>query len=170
MGFNMNSSEALFEQSYGMQDDSIKAKLLNRIIAKAVDFLIVVALLEIMPTIGFFAGLAYLLVADGLFQGRSIGKRIVGLKVVYHISDDMTVNCGYKESVLRNSPFAAAYVLAGMLVFIPLLGWLLAFAVIAAILIFEGLVMLGSEDDMRLGDEIAKTRVLVDKEGRFNVS
>lgn len=166
----MNSSEELFERSYDMQEDLVKAKLLNRIIAKAIDFLIVVALLEIMPGIGFFAGLAYLLFADGLFRGRSIGKRLVGLKVVYYINDDKTADCGYKESALRNSPFAAAYVLSGVLIFIPLLGWVLSFAVIAAILIFEGLVMLGSEDDMRLGDEIAKTRVLVDKEGRFNVS
>lgn len=170
MEVNMNSSEALFEQSCGMQEDSTKAKFLSRIIARAIDFLIVVALLEIVPGIGFFAGVAYILIADGLFRGRSIGKRLAGLKVVHHINDNMTEDCGYKESALRNSPFAAAYVLAGILVFIPLLGWILSFAVIAAVLIFEGLVMLGSEDDMRLGDEIANTRVLVDKEGRFNVS
>ena len=37
---------------------------------------------------------------------------------------------------------------------------LISFVVIAGIIIFESLVMLGNEDGMRLGDEIAKTQVV----------
>ena len=147
----------------------MNAKLLNRISAKSIDFFIIIALYEIIPGIGYFAGLAYLLMADGLFQGRSIGKRLMGIKVVYYITD-MTTACDYKESVYRNSLFAAGYLMAGVLKAIPLLGEILAFVVIAAVLVFEGLVMIGSEEGMRYGDEFAKTRVIEDKEGGLNVS
>ena len=166
----MNSSELLFDRSYDMQEGWIKAKLFERVIARSIDFLIVIALFELIPRAGFLAGLGYLLIADGLFDGRSVGKKVIGLKVVFDSDKDTAVNCTYRESALRNSPLAAGYVLAGILGIVPLLGWILSFAVIAVILIFESLVMIGSEDDMRLGDEIAKTRVVMFKEGGENVS
>ncbi len=147
----------------------MNAKLFNRIIAKSIDFIIVIALFEIIPKIGYFAGLAYLLAADGLFQGRSIGKRLMSIKVVYYITD-ITTTCDYKESVYRNSLFAAGYLIAGILGAIPLLGGILAFVVITAVLVFEGLVMIGSEEGMRYGDEFAKTRVIEDTERGLNVS
>ncbi len=147
----------------------MNVKLLNRIVAKSIDFFIVIALCEIIPKIGYFAGLAYLLTADGLFYGRSIGKRLMGLKVVYYITDS-TTSCGYRESVYRNSLFAAGYLLAGLFGAVPLLGGILAFVIITAVLVFESLVMIGSEEGMRFGDEFAKTRVVEDKEGGTHVS
>jgi hypothetical protein len=53
---------------------------------------------------------------------------------------------------------------------IPIIGWLLSLAVITLVPVFEFLVMTGSETGMRLGDEIAKTRVVEDKQGGLNVS
>ena len=53
-----------------------KATVLNRFIAKILDFLIVLGLGAIAPPYGFWAGLWYLLVADG-FSGQSIGKRLI---------------------------------------------------------------------------------------------
>ena len=53
---------------------------------------------------------------------------------------------------------------------IPLIGWLLALAVVSLMPAFEFLVMTGSDTGMRLGDEIAKTRVVDDKQGGLNVS
>jgi hypothetical protein len=38
------------------------------------------------------------------------------------------------------------------------------------IVLFESLVMLGSNKGMRLGDEIAKTRVVEEKRGGLDVS
>ena len=43
-----------------------KADILNRLIAKSLDFLVVAALYEIPLRISFLAALAYLLLADGL--------------------------------------------------------------------------------------------------------
>ncbi len=42
-----------------------KAQVLNRFIAKLIDLFIVAAAAELVDPVGFLAGLAYLLVADG---------------------------------------------------------------------------------------------------------
>lgn len=160
----------LYGQSSMRKEDMTKAASLNRVIARTVDFIIVMAFLEIVPGVGYFAGLAYLLLADGLFRGRSVGKKLMGLRV--GISDDLSdrvSECGYKESVYRNFPFAAAYLLAGIVWHIPVLGAVLSFIIVAAVLVFESLVMLGSENGRRLGDELAMTQVVIDKEGGIHV-
>jgi len=163
----MNQSETQQEHSSGSQNELKKAGFLARIIARTIDLAIVVALYEIIPAIGFFAGLTYLLLCDGLFEGKSIGKSLTGLKVV---DKDNRGNCGFKESAFRNFPFAVAFIIFGILKVIPLLGWLISFVVIVGIHIFESIVIIGSENGMRLGDELANTRVVDDKQGGFNVS
>ena len=164
----MDNSESFDAQSLKGQQEIPRADLLNRTIAKAVDFLIVIALQEIIPTIGFFAGIAYMLIADGLFQGRSPGKRLVGLRVYVSSGTGYAV-CGFRESMIRNSPFAAAYLAYAVFSVIPAIGWLLAFLCVVAVVAFEGLVILGSEEGVRMGDELANTRVAEDGEGRINV-
>jgi uncharacterized RDD family membrane protein YckC len=139
-----------------------KAGLLNRVIAKAIDFIIIGAMLEIIPVAGYFAGLVYLLIADGLMDGKSVGKWLIGLRVVVKDSEPLR-SCGFSEAIIRNILFAAVYLLFGLLMGIPLIGWILSFAVIAAAVMFEGLIMFGSEDGSRFGDEIAKTWVIEEK-------
>jgi len=148
-----------------MSGDVKSASLLLRAIAKTLDFIIIAAAAEVIPKAGFFAGLAYLLIADGLFDGRSFGKKIIGLRVV---SADADKPCSFRDSILRNSIFAIGYLLYR----IPWFGWV--FIVIAMVL--EFIILLGSKNGMRLGDEIAKTRVVAtttDREtltGRLNAS
>lgn len=166
----MNSTKPLNDTSSDNREELEKADHLERIIARMIDFVIVMALLEIVPRVGYFAGLAYLLIADGLFQGRSVGKMLIGIKVVFNNGTDTAADCGFKESIYRNLPFAAGYILFGVFNGIPLIGWLFSLAVITLIPAFEFLVMTGSETGMRLGDEIAKTRVVEDKQGGLNVS
>jgi hypothetical protein len=161
----MSSTASLYEQSFEHREDLTKAKFINRIIAKTIDFIIVAALFEIIPKIGYFAGLTYLLIADGLFEGRSIGKRLIGLKVIYYNNSDTAIACGFKESIFRNFLFVIGYILSGILGIVPLIGWIFSFIIMLIILAFESLVMLGSENGMRLGDEIAKTQVVEDKKG-----
>jgi len=142
-----------------------RAGLLLRAIAKTLDFIIIAAVGEVIPKAGFFAGLAYLLIGDGLFDGRSLGKKLIGLRVV---SADTNEPCSFRGSILRNSIFGIGYLLYK----IPWLGWI--FIVIG--IVFEFIILLGSKDGMRLGDEIAKTRVvtvITDAEtltGRLNAS
>ncbi len=167
----MNQPDTFYERPFGKRKELMQVSFLNRAIAKTIDFIIVAALCAIIPKVGYLAGLIYLLIADGLFHGRSIGKKLTGLRVILSsTAADAITECGFKESIYRNSPFAIGYILYGILGVIPLIGWLFSFAVLAVILVFECLVMLGSDEGMRLGDEIAKTRVIEDRNGGLNVS
>lgn len=126
-----------------------KVSLLLRLTAKVLDFILIAAMAEIVPRAGFYAGLSYLLISDGLFNGRSIGKYLMGIRVV-----SLTTNgqCSMKESIVRNAPLGL-----GLLLYeIPWIGWV--FVVLVSV--FEFLVLLGSKDGMRLGDELAKTMVI----------
>jgi uncharacterized RDD family membrane protein YckC len=90
-----------------------------------------------------------LLISDGLFDGRSLGKKIMRLRV----SSFATGGPGtFRDSMVRNAPFAAAMLLFN----IPLAGWV--FPVL--VLTFEFLLALGSGDGMRLGDDLAGTKVV----------
>ena len=159
----MNVSETLLDQPVGSQKESGKAGLLNRIIARTIDFIIVAALYEVIPKVGFFAGLTYLLIADGLFEGRSVGKKLIGLRVIIYNSSDKVKACGFKESIIRNFPLAAGFVLFGILNLVPLIGWFFSFVTVVVVVLFETLVLIGNEKGMRLGDELAKTHVIEDK-------
>jgi hypothetical protein len=126
-----------------------KAKVLNRFIARLIDLLFVAALFEISSRIGFVAGITYLLFADGFSEGKSLGKWLIGLQTFVPVNQSV---CTFKESIIRNSPVAAGY----LLFFVPYVGWIFT----AAILIFEGLLVIGNEHGLRLGDEMAGTQVL----------
>jgi uncharacterized RDD family membrane protein YckC len=134
------------------QKELSKVRIFNRFIAKAVDFIIIGVLYEVIPKIGFFAGLVYLLIADGLFEGRSVGKRLIKLKVVLHETGQQ---CGVKESIIRNFPLAIGYVLY-CIIKIPIIRHIFPLLII----VFEFLLILGSEKGMRLGDELARTQVV----------
>lgn len=144
------------QESVNAQQD-LKANILNRVIARCIDILIAVAFLEILSKTGYFAGLLYILIADGLLDGRSVGKWLIGLKVV-HV--DTRASCSYKESIIRNIPIAIGYIFFGLLKNIPLIGWLLGGAVFVIILGVEALIMIGNQKGMRFGDEIARTQVI----------
>jgi hypothetical protein len=126
-----------------------KAQPLNRFIAKLLDIIIVAAAERLVPPIGWLGGLAYLLIADGFSGGRSIGKRLIGLQTVVPRTHEIA---GFKESILRNLPLAVGYLLYPL----PYIGWVLAFAITG----FEALLLLGNDQGLRLGDEMAHTQVL----------
>jgi hypothetical protein len=170
MEFKMNVSESLFDQPLNTPKELGKAGLLNRIIAKTIDFIIVAALYEIIPRVGFFAGLTYLLIADGLFEGRSAGKKLIGLRVIIYSNTDKVTACSFKESILRNFPFAVGFIVFGILNLMPLIGWIFSFIAVVVVVLFECLILLGSEKGMRLGDELAKTHVVEEKQGGLDVS
>jgi uncharacterized RDD family membrane protein YckC len=126
-----------------------KAQVLNRFIARLIDLFLAAAAAEILDPVGFLAGTAYLLVADGFAGGRSIGKRLIGLQTIV---PDVREVAGFRESIIRNIPFAAAQVVF----IVPYVGWLVS----AAIIGFEAVLIVGNEQGRRLGDELAGTQVL----------
>ena len=126
-----------------------KAQILNRGIAKLIDLFIVSAVGQMLVPVGFLGGLAYILIADGFAGGRSIGKRLIGLQTVL---PDRRTAAGFRESIIRNLPFAVAQLAFA----IPYVGWLVS----VAIIVFEAVLILGNEQGRRLGDEMAGTQVL----------
>ncbi|MBU6479932.1 MAG: RDD family protein [Nitrospirae bacterium] len=126
-----------------------KAQVLNRGIAKLIDLFIVAAAGQVIVPVGFLAGLAYILTADGFAGGRSIGKRVIGLQTVL---PERREAAGFRESIIRNLPFAVAQLAFA----VPYVGWIVSVAIIA----FEAVLILGNEQGRRLGDEVAGTQVL----------
>lgn len=126
-----------------------KADVLHRLIAKFVDLLIVAALVRLVPPVGFFTGMTYLLIADGFWAGQSVGKRIIGLRAL-RLADGRPAS--FRESILRNAPLAA-----GMFgVLIPYIGIVLFIALLA----FEVLLVVGNERGLRIGDELGATQIV----------
>ena len=125
-----------------------RADTLHRCIARALDFLIVATLYQAPLATGAYVGMAYLLIADGFSGGRSVGKRLIGLQVVRR---DGRV-ASFRESMLRNAPFAVAY----FFLWVPWGGMALFCLVVG----LEWLLIVGNREGARVGDELAKTRVL----------
>lgn len=141
-----------------MSEELKKAGLLVRTVAKILDFIIIAAAVEIVPKAGFFAGLAYLLIGDGLFDGRSLGKKLIGIRVV---SADSYRSCTFRDSILRNGILGIAFLFYKIFWF----GWI--FLALASV--FEFIILLGSKNQMRLGDEIAKTIVIDSSQAKQEV-
>jgi len=127
-----------------------KADLTTRSIACFVDLLIVIALWRLPDVLGFLSACGYILVRDGLFQGRSVGKKLIGLRVAGEEAEAPAP--AYRESIIRNTPLAAA----SILFLIPYAGWVLG----PAAGVVEGLVALGDDRGMRIGDMLARTWVV----------
>jgi RDD family len=143
----------LTEEVRGVQSISAgvypKAQMLNRGIARLIDLFIVAAAGQMLVPVGFLGGLAYILIADGFSGGRSIGKRLIGLQTVLPGQREAA---GFRESIIRNLPFAVAQVAFA----VPYVGWLISIAIIA----FEAVLVVGNEQGRRFGDEVAGTQVL----------
>lgn len=128
------------------------ANLLTRIASKGVDFILVFAAMEALPRAGWLAGVLYILISDGLYDGQSIGKKLTGLKVVCIAGDAGNSRpADIKGSIMRNATFG----LGLFFLKVPLVGWLLFIALAG----FEFVTLMGSPEGRRFGDEIAGTRV-----------
>lgn len=132
-----------------MPEELKKADILLRAVAKALDLLLIAAVWELLPKAGFYAGIFYILVSDGLFSGRSVAKKVIGLQV---ISLKTKAPCTMRDSIIRNLPIAAGIIL----IKVPLIGWI----IFAAICILELVLITGSEDSVRIGDMLANTTVV----------
>ncbi|MFA4918060.1 MAG: RDD family protein [Thermodesulfovibrionales bacterium] len=132
-----------------MSEETKTAGLLLRTIAKILDFIIIAVAVELVPKAGFYAALTYLLIGDGLFDGGSLGKKLIGLRVV---SADSFKPCSFRDSILRNGLFGIGFLFYKIL----WLGWIFV-AIVSA---FEFIILLGSKNRMRLGDEFARTIVI----------
>lgn len=131
-----------------------KASLLLRAGGRFFDVAVAWALWVTTGQIGAVLALLYLLLADGMLAGQSAGKRLFGVKVIYLPA---RTAAQYRESVLRNAPFALI-VLLGMMP--EPLG---AVAALAGILVIGGVEAWKVWRDplgLRLGDVWGQTQVI----------
>ncbi|MFZ5468364.1 MAG: RDD family protein [Myxococcota bacterium] len=130
-----------------------KASLLLRGAARLIDLAVAYGLYRIAGPAGVVTALLYLLFADGMFQGQSVGKRLCGVKVIYLPT---RAAARYRDSVLRNAPFGLVMILGMM----PDLG---DKAFVAGTLVIGGVEAFKVVRDalgIRLGDVWAQTQVI----------
>jgi uncharacterized RDD family membrane protein YckC len=112
------------------RDQVKKAEPVNRLLAGLIDWVVVSVgmILCVLP------GLAYALLKDTLYDGRSIGKKMMGLQV---INSQTLTPCKMMESVIRN-----------VSLLIPV------FSLVDVIMVFV------DKDNLRFGDKWANTMVI----------
>ena len=131
-----------------------KASLLLRVGARLVDVAVAWGLWVVCGAAGSVVALLFLLLADGMLQGQSVGKKIFGVKVM-HLPTRSAAR--HRDSTLRNAPLALV-VLLGMM---PQPLGLVAGA--AGLLVIGGLEawrVLKDPLGWRLGDMWAQTQVV----------
>ncbi len=129
-----------------------KADLTLRGLARLVDFTIAFAVSQTAPPVGPILAALYLLVADGLMNGQSLGKRLFGVRVVVV---PRRASAGFHESLLRNAPFALVAVFAS----VPPL-WPVLLVAGIPIVAFESWMIVTDRLGIRIGDIFADTQVV----------
>ncbi|HEY5629244.1 MAG TPA: RDD family protein, partial [Candidatus Limnocylindrales bacterium] len=135
-----------------------KADLTLRALARAADLALASAIATAVPQLGPPIAAVYLLVADGLSNGQSIGKRIFGVRTIVLPPQGATrgAPAGYRESVLRNAAFALIALFFG----IGVVGWLLVLLLGIPIVAFEAWMVWSDRLGIRIGDIFADTQVV----------
>ena len=140
--------------------DYPKVEISTRIIAAVIDGALS-WLVGFIPIIGPIIGAAYMLIKDGLFEGQSLGKKVMKIQVVSGeggLADFMV-------SVRRNAIFAIPIVV----MIIPLLGLILAPIISLVVVIIEVMKVVNDPKGIRLGDTWAGTQVvMMEEESKVN--
>lgn len=134
--------------------NSFKQAWLARLIAKTIDLGLVVFLAAVYFPLGFLIGIAYLAIGDSLGLGQSIGKRVIGMRVIDIESGE---KCDLKQSVIRNLPLCAPLIL----MIIPILGWFIGGVSLILFSAIEIYLFVTLKSTQRLGDMMAETTVIV---------
>lgn len=137
-----------------------KVHAIDRFLAKGLDLIIMVLVALVLqlvwyPLAAIFA-VIYSFSHDSIKKGCSPGKKIVGLKV---INNEGEAGIDFKTSALRNISFGVFTIFA----VIPIFGWILMFLIGIPLLIFEAYLVYSLESGQRLGDVLAKTKVIRNK-------
>lgn len=144
----------------GAVEEYEKADLAKRIIAAIIDGLIGVVP-TFIPVIGAIAGAAYILTKDAIpyiiakdeeWKGKSVGKKLMDLKVVELSGQEVDIATSCKRNI--------TIALGSILAVVPILGWLAAAVVAPIIGIIECILVLVDDKGRRIGDKIADTQVI----------
>lgn len=137
-----------------------KADLLKRFVAVLIDGVISIVP-AFLPIVGGIIGVVYTLTKDGLmfsltrndqWKNMSIGKKVMGIRVVKTDGTDITMT----DSVKRNIILAVGSIIA----IVPVIGWVVGPVVGAVLGLIEAILVLVDKDGRRLGDKLAGTCVV----------
>ncbi len=131
--------------------DYAKVEVGTRVIAALIDS-VMSYIVGFIPILGAIVGAVYMLLKDGLFEGQSVGKKVMKLQVI--TEEDKKAD--FSISAKRNAIFAIPIAL----MIIPILGWVLAPIVGLVILVIEFLKVMNEPGGRRLGDNWAGTQVI----------
>ena len=138
-----------------------KADLVKRFVAAIIDGA-VASVIGMIPVIGGLIGLTYILLRDGFefdfMDYRSVGKKLMKLRPVKDDGTRMTL----RDSFQRNWPLVFGS-LVQILIFIPVIGWILIpFVALAglALGIAEIVLVFTNPEGRRWGDRLAATKVV----------
>lgn len=132
-------------------EDYPKVDLFTRILAVFIDGALS-AVVGFIPFIGPIIGGAYMLLKDGLFEGQSLGKKVMKLQVM--TSEGNLAD--YMASVRRNAIFAIPI----LIMIIPIIGWIIAPILSLIIVIVELMKVINDPHGLRIGDSWAGTQVI----------
>lgn len=130
-----------------------KVDNVKRIFAFVID-VIIANLCSLIPFIGGIIGFLYMLLRDGLMDGQSVGKKLLGLKT-------MTPHgpATYSESARRNIIFA----IPSLFQIIPFIGWIISGILAIIIWAVEIYKIINDPFGKRYGDIWADTQVVDEK-------
>lgn len=133
--------------------------MINRLIAKSIDFFIAAFVFVIFSYfgagfLGMLGSVGYILLGDGFFNGQSLGKRLVNLKVVVMKGDELR-KCSFAASIIRN-----AVLIVVLFSSIPIIGWFIFFPLGILVLAIETYFTYSDENGRRIGDVLAGTNVV----------
>jgi uncharacterized RDD family membrane protein YckC len=129
-----------------------RARYLARLVGKAADLIIALALWQIPGAAGVLAALYYVLMCDAFPGGRSAGKWLASLRVIRVDGEP----ADFQSSLLRNLPVAVPF----LLYLIPVVGPVLAATIGLALLLIEAYLGFYDDDGQRAGDTLAETIVV----------
>lgn len=139
-----------------------KADLVSRFLAALIDA-IIAGFLCLVPLVGFLAAGVYTLVKDGImyeltknpeYKDRSLGKKLLRLKVLRLDGGPVDIAVSAKRNLTLG--------IGGLIGIVPLLGWVIGPFVSLVLGVVELLLVLGDPLGRRLGDKWAGTQVVAE--------
>lgn len=141
---------------------SIKAARFTRLIAKAIDLFIVLILAMLFYPFGLLLSLFYMAIADSMYGGQSVGKKLMGFSV---ISLEDGKPCSTKQSLIRNLPIIIPLGFA----IIPPWGFIFCTILFIPLVLLETYLLFRLDSGHRLGDVMADTTVIGNDPTRVDI-
>ena len=134
----------------------------TRLIAKLIDLgLVTLGAVSYYP-MGLLLGVIYLSISDSLYDGQSIGKRLMGFGVVSLVDG---TSCTTRQSFIRNLPFTVPL----CFIIFPYWGWIFSGIFAVPLALMEVYFLFKENSVHRLGDLMADTTVIANDGTRLDL-